>query len=131
LFLEVKGKSYWLSFDGDEELYGWLDHIIHHCHLSHITTPKNFVHHVHVSYDYIAGRFQVFLAVESILRMLRRTQGLPIQWQHIVDERSEYFEEEDEVETSSGIALQNTRIIGPKFVLRRPPSLHPDTRGEA
>ncbi|XP_006455591.1 hypothetical protein AGABI2DRAFT_45523, partial [Agaricus bisporus var. bisporus H97] len=77
LFLEVRGKKYWLSLTSDEELYGWLDDLIHHCHRNSITAPENFVHHVHVSYDYIAERFQ----------------GLPIQWQKILDVSGCSFEE--------------------------------------
>jgi hypothetical protein len=73
LFLEVKGKSYWLSLESDAVLYGWLDDIIHHCHLSQTTTPENFVHHVHVYCDPITGCYEVFHTIDAILRPLRQS----------------------------------------------------------
>lgn len=130
LFLEVRGKTYWLSLTSDEELYGWLDDLIHHCHRNSITAPENFVHHVHVSYDYIAERFQVcqVFSLHWILYSRRRGQGLPIQWQKILDVSGCSFEEDDEIEACSAVALRNPHIVGPKFILRRPPSLYPDPR---
>ncbi|TFK38767.1 hypothetical protein BDQ12DRAFT_723110 [Crucibulum laeve] len=50
LLLKAAGKSYYLSFQNDSELYDWQDDIYNRCPRFG-SLPYNFVHEAHVGYD--------------------------------------------------------------------------------
>lgn len=60
LFIETKSqRKLFIAFKSDEELYTWQDAIYSHSLLSGISSPRNFVHRVHVGYDPVTGNFTV------------------------------------------------------------------------
>jgi len=58
LLLEFKPqKQYFLSFKDDDQLYNWQDTLYSRSPLAGISSPYNFVHHVHVGFDGVTGQF--------------------------------------------------------------------------
>jgi len=69
LLLEVKNRTYHLSFESDGELYDWQDDVYSRCPLIAVGNPQGFVHNVHVGFDHLSGSFS----------------GLPSQWNGLVN----------------------------------------------
>ncbi|GLB36816.1 putative pkinase-domain-containing protein [Lyophyllum shimeji] len=72
LLLEVKNRTYLLSFENDGELYDWQDDVYSRCPLIAVGNPQDFVHNVHVGFDHISNSFS----------------GLPSQWNALVNPAS-------------------------------------------
>ncbi|KAG6887389.1 hypothetical protein C0992_012468 [Termitomyces sp. T32_za158] len=66
LLVQVKDRTYHLSFDNDEELYDWKDDVYSRCPLIGVGSPSGFTHNVHVGFDQIAST-------------------LPSQWNALID----------------------------------------------
>ncbi|KAF5376945.1 hypothetical protein D9615_007277 [Tricholomella constricta] len=75
LLLEVKNRTYHLSFENDGELYDWQDDVYSRCPLIGVGTPQDFVHNVHVGFDQLSNSFSAYHA----------NQGLPSQWSHLIN----------------------------------------------
>lgn len=69
LLLEVKNRTYHLSFENDGELYDWQDDVYSRCPLIGVGNPQGFVHNVHVGFDQLSNSFS----------------GLPSQWNALVN----------------------------------------------
>ncbi|KAG6830261.1 hypothetical protein H0H87_008651 [Tephrocybe sp. NHM501043] len=69
LLLQVKNRTYHLSFENDGELYDWQDDVYSRCPLIGVGNPSGFMHNVHVGFDQLSG-------------------ALPSQWNELVNPRS-------------------------------------------
>ncbi|KAG5641764.1 hypothetical protein DXG03_004276 [Asterophora parasitica] len=68
LLLEVKNRSYLLSFETDGELYDWQDDVYSRCPLIGVGNPQDFVHNTHVGFDELSNSLT----------------GLPLQWDKLL-----------------------------------------------
>ncbi|KAF8060759.1 hypothetical protein FPV67DRAFT_305441 [Lyophyllum atratum] len=104
LLLEVKNRTYHLSFENDGELYDWQDDVYSRCPLIAVGNPQGFVHNVHVGFDHISNSFS----------------GLPSQWNNLVNPGSAAVvdgdSEKDELDGKRSFATAN-------FSLHDTPSL--------
>ena len=62
-------KVWILKFDGDNEVYGWMDNIYDRCpSMGGVSHPTGFSHRVHVGFDPVTGGFV----------------GLPVEWERLL-----------------------------------------------
>ncbi|KAG6915634.1 hypothetical protein DXG01_010635 [Tephrocybe rancida] len=69
LLLQVKNRTYHLSFENDGELYDWQDDVYSRCPAIGVGNPSDFVHNVHVGFDQL-------------------NNSLPTQWNDLVNPAS-------------------------------------------
>ncbi|KAG6865043.1 hypothetical protein C0991_005536 [Blastosporella zonata] len=55
LLLQVKNRTYHLSFDNDGELYDWKDDVYSRCPRIGVGNPSGFVHNVHVGFEQLSN----------------------------------------------------------------------------
>ncbi|KAG6890508.1 hypothetical protein C0995_007707 [Termitomyces sp. Mi166 len=55
LLVQVKNRTYHLSFENDGELYDWQDDVYSRCPLIGVGSPSGFTHNVHVGFEQISN----------------------------------------------------------------------------
>ncbi|KAG5339185.1 Serine/threonine-protein kinase SKM1 [Termitomyces sp. J132] len=91
LLVQVKNRTYHISFANDEELYDWQDDVYSRCPLIGVGTPSGFTHNVHIGFDQISST-------------------LPYQWNTLINPSSHPNSPvtEDKVDTEDKTASATT-----------------------